>query len=86
MMQKVCNDQSEDATKNEDDVSQDDGLEISYSTDLKNADYDFVIEVFRDLMLFSIVKKYKERHRYNIRQIMQMNAISQRQKEEPVTK
>ena len=34
-------------------------IDYSYNTDYKNADFDFVLEVFRDLMMFSIVKEYK---------------------------
>lgn len=43
---------------------------VNYHLDYKYADYDFIIEVFRDIMMFSIVKEYKQRKRYNFQQLM----------------
>lgn len=34
-------------------------IPYSFSIDYKEGDFDFVIEVFRDLLMFSIVKEYK---------------------------
>lgn len=69
MMKKVCEDQEEKAQDTNEELKEE-GLEISFSTDYKAADFDFIIEVFRDLMLFSIVKHYKQRHKYNVKQLM----------------
>lgn len=44
-------------------------IDINYFVDYKYGDYDFVVEVYRDLMMFSIVKEYKQRKRYNISQL-----------------
>ena len=45
-------------------------IDLNYFIDYKYGDYDFVIEVYRDLMMFSIVKEYKQRKRYNISQLL----------------
>ena len=34
-------------------------IDVTWHLDYKYADYDFIIEVFRDIMMFSIVKEYK---------------------------
>jgi hypothetical protein len=47
-------------------INKDDNIEVAFSTDYKNADFEFVIEVFRDLMMFSVVKEYKQRKKYNV--------------------
>ena len=31
-------------------------IEITHHTDYKNADYDFILEVYKDIMMFGIVK------------------------------
>ena len=41
-------------------------IDLNYFVDYKYGDYDFVVEVYRDLMMFSMVKEYKQRKRYNI--------------------
>ena len=46
-------------------------IQVDFSIDLKDADFDVVIEVFRDLMLFSIVKQYKQRKKYNCKMIQE---------------
>ena len=42
---------------------------IHYWTDLKNADFDFVIEVYRDILMFGIVPAYKANKKYNLQQL-----------------
>ena len=34
--------------------------------DLKNADYNVIIEVYRDLLMFTIVPKYREYKKFNL--------------------
>lgn len=41
-------------------------IDLNYFIDYKYGDYDFIVEVYRDLMMFSIVKEYKQRKKYNI--------------------
>jgi hypothetical protein len=51
--------------KEEDEINLND-INLNYFIDYKYGDYDFIVEVYRDLMMFSIVKEYKQRKRYNI--------------------
>ena len=44
-------------------------IEVNYFIDYRYGDYDFIVEVFRDLLMFSIVKEYKQRKKYNISQL-----------------
>ena len=41
-------------------------ISVNYFIDYRYGDFDFIVEVFRDLLMFSIVKEYKQRKRYNI--------------------
>ena len=34
-------------------------IDLNYFIDYKYGDYDFVVEVYRDLMMFGLVKEYK---------------------------
>ena len=34
--------------------------------DLRNADFNVIIEVYRDLLMFGVVPKYKEYKKYNL--------------------
>ena len=40
--------------------------EINFYTEYQYADYDFLIEVYRDIMMFGICKDYKTLKKYNL--------------------
>ncbi len=41
-------------------------IEITQHIDYKYGDYDFIIEVYKDIMMFGILKDYKSLKKYNL--------------------
>ena len=58
--------QGESPEQTEEEPTEPTQISHSFNIDFKAADYDILIEVFRDLMMFSIVKEYKQRKKYNL--------------------
>ena len=46
-----------------------DKMDLSSHIDFKFADYDLLLEVYRDVMVFAACKQYKERRKYNLQQL-----------------
>ena len=43
-----------------------DTVDLSSHIDFKFADYDMLIEVYRDVMVFAVCKEYKTLRKYNL--------------------
>ena len=54
------------AIADQDDKINDFNYDVTHHTDYKYGDYDFVLEVYKDLMMFGIVKGYKDNKKYNL--------------------
>lgn len=53
---------------------------LSSNIDYNSADFDILFEVYRDMLMFGIVKNYKDRKKYNLQQL-QINTLEKEKHE-----
>jgi len=64
---EAIRDQIESATSKE--AEKADAIPVEHYTDYRSGDYDILVEIFKDILMLGIVRKYKLTRKYNLEQL-----------------